>query len=148
MRAPGPATGILRGRRLAVLVEAREIHPPDIAIARRQGALVGMREPAHASPRKRQLDPPAAVAVGVVVERSIDMHRRLEAGEVPIPEPDPWPARMIGEPHTIERPHLGMVALKLWDLVISAALVSFLPDKEHFVNRAQRVDLKLIIGVL
>src|SRR5712671_6855091 len=94
VRAPGPTAGILGRRGFLVLIEAREIHAPHIAIARRQGAAVGFRQPLHSLPWEGKLDGPAAIAVVVFVDRAVDGHGGFLSWKMPIERAEPRTAWM------------------------------------------------------
>src|SRR4029450_5368729 len=137
---PRPAARILRRRRLPVLVEPREIHAPLIAVPRRQRAPVWHRQGLERTPRDAQLHGPAAVTVLVVVDRPVDVDRRLEAGHVPVPVADARAAWMLREADTVERPHARTRAIELRPTRIAARLERLLPDEEDLVDRTECVD--------
>src|SRR5438045_7639530 len=98
MRTPGPPAGVLRRRRFLVLVEAGEVHAPDVAVLRRQRAAVRARELSETGPGNRQLHRPAAVTVRVLVDGPVHVHGGPQPGKVPVPVADARPAGMVLEP--------------------------------------------------
>ena len=55
---------------------------------------------------------------------------------------------MVLEPDSMEGPHALLAALELRKRGVTGALVGLLPDEEDLVDRPQRVDLELVVGVL
>ncbi len=55
---------------------------------------------------------------------------------------------MVLEPDALEWPHAFLAAGELRQRGVTGAFVGLLPDEEDLVDRAQRVDLELVVGVL
>ena len=104
-----------------------------------------MGEPLHALPGQGQFHRPAAVAVGVVVECAVGDDGTLQSREVPVPEAGAATARMGLEADSGKGPDLGVVLGELGLLAVAPGFVGVVPDKEDLIDRAERIDLELVI---
>ncbi|MCK7462036.1 MAG: 1-acyl-sn-glycerol-3-phosphate acyltransferase [Sphingobacterium sp.] len=147
----GPA-GMGLDRRAAALqqLESREVHPPDVARARRHRPAPG--EVLQAGPRKGDLGRPALIDVGRIVESPPDLDRRPQAGDVVVHESPTRPARVLAVAQAVleaaEDVDLALQQVELGDVEPAALLQGVLPDVEDLVDRAQGVDLELVVAVL
>ena len=101
--APGPAPRVFGGSGSLVLVEAREIDSPAIAVLGWQRASVSLGQPLHSLPGKRQFGCPATITVIVLVNGPVDVDGRLSAREVPFEEGVAFSPGVISEANSIER---------------------------------------------
>ncbi len=146
----GPA-GVRLGLGPAELeqLEAREIHAPDIAVARRHGPLPRQRP--HAAPRESDLGRPAPVDLRGIVDRARHMHGGLHPREVPVHERPARPPRVLAVPRGVleaaQHVDLPRQRIELRRVEPAAPLKGVLPDIKNLVDRAQGVDLELVVAV-
>src|SRR5580765_3373161 len=137
--APNPTPGIRRGWRSLVSVETGEIHSPNIPFARRERALISFGQPRHSGPGKSQLCCPTAIAVLIIVDRTIDVHGRPFAGKSPFEVAKALAAGMRLESDAIKgfefRPR------ELRRPAKAGSLISFLPNEKRFVSRIEGIHL-------
>ncbi len=143
----GPATGILGGFGFAIGIEAGKVHPPGVAGPWRHGAAIALGQNLQARPGERQFDRPAAIAIGTVVERTLDRDRALYPRQVPVEKAEPRTARVTGKANAVLGLGARRSARELGQQAVAAPLIGVLPEKEGLVHGAQRVDLELVIAI-
>src|SRR5262245_1086083 len=147
MRAPSPAARVLRRRRGLVLIEPREIHPPDVTVLWWQRSTISQCQPFHAWPRKCQLNSPAIILVAALVQSSIHVYGSLQSWKVPGPGTHSRSTRMCFEPNAVERSDFRIGAREFWNACKTSLFVSLFPNEKHFVNGVEGVDLEFIVAV-
>ena len=127
------------------MLESRAVDAPHVAVHGRQRAAVG--QPFHSLPRKRYLRAPAVVHVVVPVQRAVYVNGMPQAGKIPIEKTVAFAARMNVAADAVDHQQPLPRRIPLGNVVGAARIVHVLPDPEHFVNRVQRVDFELVVGV-
>src|SRR5688572_1403097 len=87
-----------------------------------------------------------------VIERSVHVHGRLEAGKIPIHEGPALAAGMFADARRVlksaEYVHFALIQIKLGPVEAAAAFQRVLIDEEDLVDGPQRVDLEFIVAVV
>jgi len=146
--APDPAARVFGRRGSLVLIEARKIHTPDVAVLGGQRPAICPSQPFHSRPGKRQLNRPTAVCVPTLVESAIHVDCSLQSRKVPRPGAQAASARMCFETDSVERPDFWIGAGKLRDTGEATLFVALFPNEEHFVDGVEGIDFELIVAVL
>ncbi len=82
-----------------------------------------------------------------MVDRAVHVDRALQAGEVPVPVADAPAAGVVLEPDAAKGVDALLSASELGKARVARLLVGLLPDEEDLVDRAQAVELELVVRV-
>src|SRR5262245_46090344 len=87
-----------------------------------------------------------------IVDDAIDAHARLQARKIPIHERPPLAARMLpdarGVLESTEHIDVARVEIELRAVETAAAFQRVLVDEEDLVDRAERIDLELVVAII
>src|ERR1043166_3403401 len=140
---PDPSAGILPRRRFLELVEPGKIHPPFIAVFRRQLSAITLRQQFHSLPRKSHFQAPAAVPVIIFVHCAIYENGVSFPGKRPLERTKSSAPGMRGKTNAIET----FQSRPLQTGQVRERFIRLLPNEKRFVCGVEAIHFEFVVRI-